>query len=98
MIRARFRGSFEEPKLIEPCEIYENTIELQLTSNLLKVGHRIRLDVSSSDFPNFDRNHNKGAEDYEDTALIPATQTIYHDRRHPSKVILPIIPSEKGEA
>ena len=98
IIRARFRESFEAPKLIEPGEIYKYTIELQPTSNLFKVGHRIRLDVSSSDFPNFDRNHNTGADDYEVTKLIPATQTIYHDKRHPSKVILPTIPSAKDEA
>ncbi len=92
IIRTRFRKSLDAAKLIKPGEIYEYTIELQPTSNLFHVGHSIRLDISSSDFPNFDRNHNTGVQDWESPEMVSATQTIYHDKMHPSKVIIPIIP------
>ena len=65
---------------------------LNPTSNLFKPGHRIRVDVSSSDFPNFDRNHNTGGDDYASAELTTASQTIFHDRTRPSRIILPVIP------
>ena len=88
----RYRESFDEPSPIEPGEVYEYTIRLNPTSNLFQRGHQIRVDVSSSDFPNFDRNHNTGGDDYSESTLVPATQTIYHDHLRPSRVILPVIP------
>ena len=54
--------------------------------------HRIRLDVSSSDFPNFDRNHNTGADFWSDTELRVAHQTVFHNAEYPSRLILPVIP------
>jgi hypothetical protein len=92
IIRARYRDSFENPTLIEPGEVYEYTVQVNPTSNLFRQGHRIRLDVTSSDFPNFDRNHNTGGDDYSESTLAAATQTIYHDRNRPSRAILPVIP------
>lgn len=92
IVRARYRESFDEPSPIEPGEVYEYTIRLNPTSNLFQMGHQIRVDVSSSDFPNFDRNHNTGGDDYSESALIPATQTIYHDHLRPSRIVLPVIP------
>lgn len=92
IVRARYRESFDEPSLIEPGRVYEYTIQVNPTSNLFKRGHRIRMDISSSDFPNFDRNHNTGGDDYKEAALQTAQQTVYHERSRPSRVILPVIP------
>jgi putative CocE/NonD family hydrolase len=92
IVRARYRESFENPSLIEPDRVYEYTIQVNPTSNLFREGHRIRLDISSSDFPNFDRNHNTGGDDYRDTVLQTAHQRIFHDACRPSRVILPVIP------
>jgi putative CocE/NonD family hydrolase len=92
IVRARYRESFDQPSLIEPDRAYEYTIQVNPTSNLFKAGHRIRVDISSSDFPNFDRNHNTGGNDYAEVTLMTARQTIFHDQARPSRIILPIIP------
>ncbi|MFQ5822338.1 MAG: CocE/NonD family hydrolase [Candidatus Heimdallarchaeota archaeon] len=92
IIRARYRESREKPSLIEPGKTYEYTIDLWATSNLFKTGHKIRVEISSSNFPRFDRNPNTGHEFGMDAETIPATQKIYHDRKHPSHILLPIIP------
>ena len=92
IVRARYRESFENPTLLEPGEVYEYNVRLNPTSNLFKPGHRIRVNVTSSDFPNFDRNHNTGGDDYAESTLVSARQTIFHDGARPSRVILPIIP------
>ena len=91
IVRARYRESFANPSLIEPGRTYEYTVRVNPTSNLFRRGHRIRLDVSSSDFPNFDRNHNTGGNDYFESTLATARQTVYHDRERPSRVVLPVI-------
>ncbi|HEV2233957.1 MAG TPA: CocE/NonD family hydrolase [Terriglobia bacterium] len=93
IIRARFRDSLDKQKLMKPGEIYEFTIRLYPTSNVFKAGHRIRLDISSSNFPRFDVNPNTGEPLNANRRMVTATNTIYHDAAHPSRVILPIIPS-----
>ena len=90
--RARYRNSFEEPELITPGEAYEITIDCWVTSNVFKRGHRIRLDISSSNFPRFDRNSNTGHEFGMDAELQLAEQTVLHSRQYPSHVILPVVP------
>jgi putative CocE/NonD family hydrolase len=92
IIRARYRESLTEPSLIEPGKIYEYTIDLWATSNLFRKGHRIRVQISSSNFPRFDRNTNAGGEGGKNN-VIKAEQTIYHDAAHPSHLILPVIPA-----
>jgi len=92
IVRARYRNGVDQPSLIKPGEIYEYSIRVNPTSNLFRAGHRIRVDVSSSDFPNFDRNHNTGGNDYFESTLVTARQTIFHDHLRPSRVILPVIP------
>ena len=92
IIRARYRDSFVVPSLLKPGEVYKYTIDLWATSNVFKRGHCIRLEVSSSNFPRFDRNPNTGLPVGEDADFLTATQTILHDADHPSHVILPIIP------
>ncbi|MDQ6660389.1 MAG: CocE/NonD family hydrolase [Chloroflexota bacterium] len=94
IIRARYRNfaSGEAPSLIESGKPYEYEIDLWATSNLFKVGHRIRLDITSSNFPRWDRNPNTGHVFGEDAELAVAQQTILHDAEHPSYVVLPIVP------
>lgn len=92
IIRARYRSSFTEPTLIEPGKVYPYEIDLWATSNLFKAGHRIRLEVSSSNFPRFDRNPNSGKPFGTDTELLTATQTAYHDAERASYLLLPVVP------
>lgn len=92
IVRARYRETYTEPTLIEPNGVYRYTIHVNPTSNLFRAGHRLRIDISSSDFPNFDRNHNTGLDDYADGTLVTARQTIFHDHSRPSHVTLPVIP------
>jgi len=95
IIRARFRNSLEKQELMTPGTIYQFTIRLYPTSNLFKAGHRIRLDISSSNFPRFDLNPNTGEPLNAHRRMAVATNAIYHDAAHPSHVILPIIPTER---
>ena len=92
IVRARFRESVERPTLVEPGKIHPYHISLWETSNSFKAGHRIRVEVSSSNFPRFDRNLNTGNPPGFDAEIRVATQTIYHDRDHPSHIVLPIVP------
>lgn len=92
IIRTRFRDSIEEEKLMEPGTPYEMTIKLYPTSNVFKRGHRIRVDISSSNFPRFDVNPNTGEPLNENRRQVIATNTIYHDAKHPSHILLPVIP------
>ena len=92
VIRARYRDSLEHTELLTPDTIYRYTIAIWPTSNLFGVGHRIRLEVSSSNFPQYDRNPNTGDPFGADAQMITASQTVYHDRRRPSALVLPIIP------
>jgi uncharacterized protein len=93
ILRARYRESFSEPRLLEPGRVYELRIDLWATGIVFGVGHRIRLDVASSNFPRFDRNTNTGgviAEDGVEDVQV-AVNRVFHDRDHPSHLILPII-------
>jgi uncharacterized protein len=94
IIRARYRNfsKGEAPTLIEPGKAYEYEIDLWATSNVFKAGHAIRLDITSSNFPRWDRNPNTGHEIGADDELAVAHQTILHDSDHPSYVELPIVP------
>jgi putative CocE/NonD family hydrolase len=93
ILRARYRESFSEPKLLEPEQIYELHLDLWATSNVFQSGHRIRLEVSSSNFPRFDRNTNTGGtiETETERDFVQAVNRVYHDSTHPSHLILPII-------
>ena len=91
IIRARYRNSLADTTLIKPGKIYCYNIDLWATSNLFKEGHRIRLEISSSNFPHYDRNPNTGNTFGMDAELQVADQTIYHDSAHPSSITLPVI-------
>jgi len=92
IIRARYRQSTARPEPIVPGQVYAYTIDLWATSNVFKAGHCIRLEISSSNFPRFDRNPNTGGDLAAETETVPAIQTIYHDGTYASHVTLPIIP------
>ncbi len=92
IVRARFRDSLAEEKLMTPGAIYPLTVKLYPTSNVFKKGHRIRVDIASSNFPRFDVNPNTGEPLNDQRTMITATNTIYHDAAHPSHIVLPVIP------
>ncbi|HJS58593.1 MAG TPA: CocE/NonD family hydrolase [Vicinamibacteria bacterium] len=92
ILRARYRNSTSAPEPIVPGQIYKYSIDLWATSNLFRAGHRMRLYVSSSNFPRFDRNRNTGEAVLGATRSIKARQTVFLDRDHPSALVLPIVP------
>ena len=92
IFRLRYRDSWSEPALAKPGEIYRLTITLYPTANLFQRGHRIRLDVSSSNFPRFDVNPNTGEPIGKHTHTKVARNTLHHDEHHPSSIVLPVIP------
>jgi putative CocE/NonD family hydrolase len=98
--RARYRGSLTDPTPLVPGTVYELTIDLRVTSNVFLPGHRIRLEVSSSNFPRYDRNTNTGgtiATDREDD-LVVAVNRVHHGPAHPSRLVLPLIERPTADA
>ena len=91
IIRARYRESQEKPAFLSPGQTYKFTLDLWSTSNLFRKGHRLRLEISSSNFPRFDRNLNTGEDAASAQKSVPATNTIFHDEKHPSALILPVV-------
>ncbi|MBC8356331.1 MAG: CocE/NonD family hydrolase [Planctomycetes bacterium] len=92
IIRARWRSRGPTPQLIEPNKAYRYEIDVWVTSNLFKAGHRIRVEISSSNFPRFDRNPNSGHPFASATELLEASQTVFHGQERASHILLPIIP------
>lgn len=92
VIRARRRYSAERAELMNPSQPYKFSIDLWATSNIFKVGHRMRLEISSSNFPRFDRNLNTGEEAAAGRNFVSATNTILHDAKHPSALVVSIAP------
>ncbi|MFN0168271.1 MAG: CocE/NonD family hydrolase [Bryobacteraceae bacterium] len=92
IVRARYRESLSRPRMLQPGRSYEFTIDMVGTSNLFKKGHRIRVDITSSHFPQFDRNPNTGEPFGTGAKVRVASQTVYHDAQRPSHVVLPVIP------
>jgi putative CocE/NonD family hydrolase len=93
ILRSRYRGSREGGELLEPDKVYRLEIVMYPTSNLFSAGHRIRLDVSSSNFPRFDVNPNTGGPLGRDRRVVVAENAVYHDPEHPSHIVLPVIPA-----
>ena len=91
ILRCRYRKSWEKPEMLTPGEIAEITIEPMPTSNLFKKGHRIRLDISSSNFPHFDVNPNTGEPEGRAQRRQVATNTVHTSRLHASHIVLPVV-------
>ena len=92
ILRTRYRNSNEKPEFMNPGETYKLAIDLWSTSNVFKAGHKLRLEISSSNFPRFDRNLNTGESAAFSSRMVKATNTIFHDREHPSALVLPVVP------
>jgi hypothetical protein len=92
IIRASFRDGVDLRSPIEPGKIYEYVLDLWATSHVVKAGHRLRVEVSSSNFDRYDRNPNTGNDFGLSGETVPATQTIYHSAQYPSRITLPMIP------
>jgi putative CocE/NonD family hydrolase len=92
ILRARFREGFTKKVWMKPDEAYEIPIDLEATSNYFGPGHRIRLEVSSSNFPRFDRNLNTGGNNYDETKWVAAENQVHHSGVHASYILLPVIP------
>jgi putative CocE/NonD family hydrolase len=97
ILRLRYRGSLDKPELAKPGEVYRISIDAGVTSNVFLKGHRIRVEISSSNFPRFDRNPNTGGRIADETKTVAATQTVYHDRSHPSELVLLVMPPDARE-
>jgi uncharacterized protein len=95
IIRARVRESQSDPKLMVPGKVYEFRIDLWATANVFKAGHRMRLEISSSNFPRFDRNPNTGHELFTDAEMRPALQSVLHERSFASYLSLPVMPRRR---
>ena len=91
IFRMRYRDSWEKPEMMKPGVVYPVTVTLYPTSSLFVRGHRIRLDVSSSNFPRFDANPNTGEPLGRNTKTQVATNTVHHNADHPSHVVLPVV-------
>ncbi|MDQ6601172.1 MAG: CocE/NonD family hydrolase [Chloroflexota bacterium] len=93
ILRARYRTSMREGTPITPGDVIEYEIDLWSTSNIFLPGHSIRLEISSSNFPRFDRNPNTGELPGHSAEMISALQTVFHSSEHPSRLILPVVPT-----
>ena len=91
--RSRFRESIKERVLMEPGGVYEIGVDMWDTGNLFKAGHMVRLEMSSSNFPRYERNQNTGSQPGLDANVVAARQTICHDRARRSYLTLPVVPT-----
>lgn len=92
ILRLRYRESLEKPVAAVPGAVYEVAIDAGVTGNIFLKGHRVRVEISSSNFPKYDRNPNTGGRIADETRLWKATQTIHHGREHPSRLELMAMP------
>lgn len=89
--RVRYRDGFAQPRLMEPGQVYEVPVDLHATSWYLPPGHRLRVEISSSNFPRFDRNLNTGGRNYDETTWKVAKNTVHHSAGSLSRLILPVV-------
>ena len=92
VLRARYREGFTKKVWMKSGEVYEIPVDLEATSNYFGPGHRIRVEISSSNFPRFDRNLNTGGNNYDETKWLAAENQIHHSGGHASYILLPVIP------
>jgi len=92
-MRMRYRESLADATFMTPGNIYKIEVDLNATSNYFPKGHRIRIEISSSNFPRWERNLNTGGKNYAETEMVKANNTIYHSRQYPSRIVLPVIAS-----
>ena len=90
-LRLRYREGLSKNVWMKKGEVYEARLDLHATANYFGPGHRIRLEVTSSSFPRFDRNLNTGGNNYDETEWVTAENVVHHSRKHPSHLLLPVI-------
>ena len=90
--RARYREGYGKKVWMKPGEVYQVKVNLEATSYYFEAGHRIRVEVASSNFPRFDRNLNTGGNNFDETAWKVANNAVHHSAKYPSHIILPVIP------
>ena len=90
--RVRYRDGYAAPRLMEPGRIYPVDVDEMVTASRFAKGHRIRLEISGSNFPNYERNMNTGGKNYDESRPVTALNKIYHDAAHPSSVVLSVLP------
>ena len=91
IVRVRYRNSMEKAEFMKPGETYKIVVDLCSTANVFLSGHRIRVEVASSNFPRFDLNPNSAEEPERTSVRLKATNSVLHDRDHPSAVVLPLV-------
>jgi putative CocE/NonD family hydrolase len=91
IFRCRYRTGWATPSPVVPGEVFAITIEPFATANLFKAGHRIRVDIASSNFPKFDVNPNTGGPEGLGRTLDVARNTVHMDAAHPSRIVLPVV-------
>ncbi len=90
ILRARYREGFDRQVRMTPDKVYKLVIDMHATSNYFPPGHKIRIEISSSNFPRFDRNLNTGGNNYDETAWRVSTNRVHHSAKYPSHLVLPI--------
>ena len=91
ILRARYREGFDREVFLEDGEVYELRLGPLSTANVFAAGHRIRVEVSSSNFPRYDRNLNTGGSNYDESEPAVARNVVHHSREHPSRIVLPVL-------
>ena len=91
ILRARYREGFDKKVLMEKDEVYEIELGPLSTANVFKAGHRVRIEVSSSNFPRYDRNLNTGGNNYDESEGVTAHNTLHHSADYPSQIVLPVL-------
>lgn len=97
IFRARYHSGFGKPTPLEPGRVYKLRIDLQATATYFPAGHWIRVEISSSNFPRFDRNLNTGGDNHSETQWVKAQNIVFHSARYPSHILLPIVPDSRQE-
>jgi putative CocE/NonD family hydrolase len=92
ILRARYREGFDRQVFMKPGEVYKLTFAPMTTANTFKKGHRVRLEISSSNFPRYDRNLNTGGNNFDETKAVVAHNEVHHSDRYPSRIRLPVSP------
>jgi hypothetical protein len=96
--RARYREGYDKEMFMRTGEVYELNPTPMSTSHLFRQGHRIRIEVASAKFPQYMRNLNTGGNNYDETEVVIARNTVHHSQRHPSRIVLPLMPPKSADA
>ena len=96
--RLRYRDGYEREVFMEPGRVYKVVMQPMTTSNYFEKGHRIRIEVSSSNFPRFDRNLNTGGNNYDEVKGLVAHNVVHHSKEHPSQITVSVVKAERATA